>query len=98
MTLSSFNLPQTTSREKAVICYYTASYPTFRALAHPFTSLITVSEHIATEMIAFDGFHNGWRHLILPLAQIDNLVLNAVLAAAEAHQRINQENLLSGVV
>lgn len=52
--------------------------------------LLHFSEHIATEMIAFDGFHNGWRHLILPLAQTDHIVLNAVLAAAEAHQRINQ--------
>ncbi|KAK7425149.1 hypothetical protein QQX98_000063 [Neonectria punicea] len=52
--------------------------------------LLHFSEHIANEMISFDGFHNGWRHLVLPLALTDDLVMNAVLATAAAHQRLNQ--------
>lgn len=52
--------------------------------------LLYFSQHIAIEMIAFDGLHNGWRHLILPLAYRDDLVRNAVLATATAHQCIGQ--------
>lgn len=44
-----------------------------------------VSEHIAVEMVAIDGQHNGWRHLVLPIAHTETLVLSAVLTAASFH-------------
>ncbi|KAH7148348.1 hypothetical protein EDB81DRAFT_868700 [Dactylonectria macrodidyma] len=52
--------------------------------------LLHFSQHIAIEMSAFDGVHNGWRHLILPLAHRDELVMSAVLATAVAHQGLGQ--------
>ncbi|KAH7149104.1 hypothetical protein B0J13DRAFT_297199 [Dactylonectria estremocensis] len=52
--------------------------------------LLHFSQHIAIEMSAFDGVHNGWRHLILPLAHRDELVMSAVLATAIAHQGLEQ--------
>jgi hypothetical protein len=36
-------------------------------------------------MLAIDGLHNGWRHLILPIAHSDELVMNAVLAVSASH-------------
>ncbi|KAF6831433.1 hypothetical protein CPLU01_06718 [Colletotrichum plurivorum] len=44
-----------------------------------------VSTHIACEMVAIDGQHNGWRHIVLPMALSERLVLNAVLAASSFH-------------
>ncbi|KAF6823696.1 hypothetical protein CMUS01_10581 [Colletotrichum musicola] len=44
-----------------------------------------VSTHIACEMVAIDGEHNGWRHIVLPMALSERLVLNAVLAASAFH-------------
>lgn len=36
-------------------------------------------------MVAIDGLHNGWRHLVLPIAHTDELVMDAVLAASALH-------------
>ncbi|KAK1494868.1 hypothetical protein CCUS01_13562 [Colletotrichum cuscutae] len=43
------------------------------------------SAHIAVEMVAADGHHNGWRHLVLPIAHMDPLVLKSVLAVSSFH-------------
>lgn len=43
------------------------------------------STHIALEMVVIDDRSNGWRHLVLPVARIDELVRDAVLAAAAYH-------------
>ncbi|KAM0258750.1 hypothetical protein ACHAPA_011070 [Fusarium lateritium] len=45
----------------------------------------SVSENIAGEMIACDGPHNGWRHFVLPVAEHDELVMDAVLAVSLFH-------------
>lgn len=37
-------------------------------------------------MIAVDGRRNGWRHIVLPMARSDQLVMNAVLAVSAFHQ------------
>ncbi|KAI5459481.1 hypothetical protein BGZ63DRAFT_474121 [Mariannaea sp. PMI_226] len=47
--------------------------------------LLHFSDNIAKEMIAIDGIHNGWRHLVLPLAHADQLVMDAVLAVSAFH-------------
>lgn len=44
-----------------------------------------VSEKIASEMVSIDDHNNGWRNLVLPIAQIDTLVMNAVLTASASH-------------
>lgn len=36
-------------------------------------------------MVAFDGPHNGWRSIVLPIALEDELVMNAVLTVASFH-------------
>jgi hypothetical protein len=36
-------------------------------------------------MVVIDGEYNGWRHLILPIALTDDLVMSAVLAASAFH-------------
>lgn len=52
------------------------------------------SDNIASEMIAVDGPHNGWRHLMLPIAETDELVMDAVLAVSLFHSsRILQNDL-----
>ncbi|KAH8810879.1 hypothetical protein F5884DRAFT_261958 [Xylogone sp. PMI_703] len=43
------------------------------------------SDRIASEMVVIDGNYNEWRDLILPIAYIDEMVMNAVLAAAASH-------------
>ncbi|KAL0768647.1 hypothetical protein CaCOL14_009622 [Colletotrichum acutatum] len=43
------------------------------------------SANIAVEMVVADGHHNGWRHLVLPIAHADPLVLKSVLAVALFH-------------
>lgn len=43
------------------------------------------SDNIAPEMVLIDDSHNGWRHLILPLAWMDELVMKAVLAVSAFH-------------
>lgn len=53
------------------------------------TNSLKVSQHISYEMVAVDGLHNGWRHLILPFAQHDELVMNAVLTVSAFHFRLN---------
>lgn len=40
-------------------------------------------------MVAVDGLHNGWRHLVLPFAQHDELVMNAVLTVSAFHVHMN---------
>ena len=47
-----------------------------------------VSDSIATEMAAFDGAHNSWRHLILPFAHADDLVMDAILTSSAYHMSI----------
>lgn len=44
-----------------------------------------VSEHIAPEMVAIDDHSNGWRKLVLPLAWMNDMVLNSVAAVAAFH-------------
>jgi hypothetical protein len=57
---------------------------------------LTFSQCISTEMVAIDGVHNDWRHLLLPLAQQDELVMNAVLTVSAFYFHINTlENNLS---
>lgn len=43
------------------------------------------SMKIAPEMVVIDDNHNGWRHAILPMAQSNEIVMNAVMAAAAYH-------------
>ncbi|KAI1453546.1 fungal-specific transcription factor domain-containing protein [Annulohypoxylon moriforme] len=43
------------------------------------------STHIAPEMVIIDDGTNGWRHLVLPLACADELVLYSVLTVAAFH-------------
>uniref|UniRef100_A0A0D2XU81 Uncharacterized protein n=1 Tax=Fusarium oxysporum (strain Fo5176) TaxID=660025 RepID=A0A0D2XU81_FUSOF len=47
--------------------------------------MTAVSENIAGEMIACDGPHNGWRRFVLPMADRDELVMDAVLAVSLFH-------------
>lgn len=42
-------------------------------------------------MIAIDGPHNGWRHIVLPIAHTYPLVMNAVLAVSAFHVSLQQE-------
>ena len=44
-----------------------------------------VCDRIAPEMVVMDGAHNGWKHLVLPIALQDDLVLSSVLAASAFH-------------
>lgn len=50
-------------------------------------------------MVAIDGQHNGWRHIVLPIAHSEGLVRNAVLAASSFHlaSRRNRERLSSSL-
>ncbi|KAF5021789.1 hypothetical protein F66182_6164 [Fusarium sp. NRRL 66182] len=41
-------------------------------------------------MVAIDGIHNDWRHLLLPLAQQDELVMDAVLTVSAFHLHLNR--------
>ena len=50
-----------------------------------FAHMLLVSQNIASEMIAVDGSHNGWRHLVLPIANTDELVMDAVLTVSLFH-------------
>lgn len=43
------------------------------------------SENIAKEMVAIDGYANGWRHLVLPVSFESEVVMNAVSAASAFH-------------
>ena len=40
-------------------------------------------------MVAIDDAHNGWRYLLLPIAHIDQTVMDAVSAVASFHLCIN---------
>jgi hypothetical protein len=47
--------------------------------------IFPVSQNIAPEMVIVDDHNNGWRHMVLPIAHRDELVMNAVLAASAFH-------------
>ena len=40
-------------------------------------------------MVVIDGAHNGWRDLVLPIAQRDELVMDAVMSASAFHYYVN---------
>lgn len=44
-----------------------------------------VSKKIAPEMVVIDDSHNGWRQLVLPIAHMDDIVMDAVLTASIFH-------------
>lgn len=48
-------------------------------------TLPPVSKSIAFEMVTVDGLDNSWRHLVLPFAYQDDLVMSAVLAVSAFH-------------
>ncbi|KAJ4229009.1 hypothetical protein NW759_003730 [Fusarium solani] len=48
------------------------------------------SQYISTEMVAIDGVLNDWRHILLPLAQTDELVMDAVLTVSAFHFHLNK--------
>ena len=54
-------------------------------LATALTNKSLVSERIANEMVAIDGLHNGYRYLILPFCEIDDLVMDAVITVSAFH-------------
>ena len=61
-----------------------------KPLPHPPTQIFvsrvfTVSRKIAPEMAVIDDSTNGWRHIILPVAHVDALVMDAVLSASAFH-------------
>lgn len=63
-------------------------------LPHSFPAAVdhhldAVSNHIAPEMVGIDDVHNGWRRLILPVAQGEELVMNAVLVVSSFHLSLN---------
>lgn len=58
---------------------------TTRAAASANDHDTAVSTSIAPEMVVVDGRYNGWRHLILPAAMDDDLVMSSVLAASAFH-------------
>lgn len=65
-------------------------YPSTLMSPRAVSLLLHFSDHIAGDMIAIDGMHNGWRHLVLPIAHTEALVLNAVLAASSFHVAAKQ--------
>ncbi|KAF5006727.1 hypothetical protein FDECE_6904 [Fusarium decemcellulare] len=50
------------------------------------------SRNIATELVPFDDGRNGWRYIVLPLAHLDDLVMDTVLSAAAFHFAGNVNN------
>jgi hypothetical protein len=56
------------------------------------TKIHTVSSYIASEMVAIDGIHNGWRSLVLPLAQTDTLIMRAVFSVCASHISLNRDS------
>lgn len=44
-------------------------------------------------MMAVDGYHNGWRYIVLPMAHSDELVMTAVLAVSSFHQSANEASV-----
>lgn len=47
------------------------------------------ADRIAPEMVTIDDRKNGWRYFVLPLAQSDKMVRDAVLAASAFHFSAN---------
>lgn len=42
-------------------------------------------------MVAIDGKHNGYRHLILPIARTDETVINAVMTVSAFHMSLRRQ-------
>lgn len=47
-------------------------------------------------MVVIDGLHNGWRYLALPVAQTDELVMDAVLAVSATHSYLKPDQYVQG--
>jgi hypothetical protein len=60
--------------------------PTPKILTDMGTS--TVSNYIATEMVAVDGPYNNWRHILLPFAHYDDLVLRTIVTVSSCHMHL----------
>lgn len=43
-------------------------------------------------MVVIDDHQNGWRHLVLPIASLDSLVMDAVLSASAFHFSANVDD------
>lgn len=48
-----------------------------------------VANNIASELVVIDDHQNGWRYLVLPIANLDTLVMDAVLSASAFHFSTN---------
>lgn len=44
-----------------------------------------VSDNVAPQMVVMDDLYNGWRYLILPVACVDKMVMNAVSTVSASH-------------
>lgn len=44
-----------------------------------------VSDNVAPQMVVMDDLYNGWRCLILPVACMDKMVINAVSTVSASH-------------
>lgn len=53
-----------------------------------------VANNIAPELVVIDDHQNGWRYLVLPIAGMDNLVMDAVLSASAFHFSANVSDRL----
>lgn len=53
-----------------------------------------VASNIAPELVVIDDHQNGWRFLVLPIAGLDNLVMDAVLSASAFHFAANVNDQL----
>ena len=59
---------------------------------------MAVSCHIASGLVTIDDHRNGWRHLVLPIALEDTLIMDAVLSAAAFHFSANiNDQLLNSI-
>ncbi|KZL81254.1 hypothetical protein CI238_11669 [Colletotrichum incanum] len=58
--------------------------PTDLPLLEPWKEFL-LSHSIAPEMVVIDDCYNGWRHLILPTAWSNDMVMDAVLAVSAFH-------------
>lgn len=55
---------------------------------------LSVANNIAPELVVIDDHQNGWRFLVLPIAGMDNLVMDAVLSASAFHFAANVNDQL----
>lgn len=58
----------------------------------PCLLLSVVSQRIAADLVLVDDHRNGWRFLVLPIAQQDQLVEDTVLSAAAFHFATNVDD------